>query len=301
MNMSNSIFRAFLECPARAMAMHKPRILGTADAPEWSEPTSRAMACGTLFDRIVLGSYAATDKPEIATLTAACKSTYDDGSATVAELTTKKGEWNSYALTTIAAAKRLLEDRNARMMLNGADKHLAFSVELLPDWQWRGEIDVVCMIDEKTVIIDVKHPGKIEDGWIIERGRNVRAPWYDAWGYWFQLAGYQYAIEKTRGVKSANISRGILYGTNSDPSAIGYVAIADCVELWLRVLFGRTFTSGEGMLDKIAAIVRGQVEAPACGRCDYCASRSRVTIPAAEPPPPVIADCYGVSEEKEIQ
>jgi hypothetical protein len=259
------------------------------------------MACGTLFDRIVLGSYAARGKPDMFTLKEACRSNYDDGGCTVAELTIKKGEWNSYALTTIAAAKRLLEDRNARMMVNGADKHVAFSVELSPDWQWRGEIDALVPFGSGFAIVDVKHPGKIEDGWLIERSRNVKAPWYDVWGYWFQLAGYQYAIEKTRGVKSADISRGILYGTNSDPSAIGYVAIADCVELWLRVLFGRTFTSGEGMLDKIAAIVRGQVEAPACGQCDYCASRSKVVIPESEPPRPVIADCYGVNEEREIQ
>jgi hypothetical protein len=297
MNMSNSVFRAFLECPARAMAMHKPRILGTTDAPEWSEPTSRAMACGTLFDRIVLGSYTPTDKPEIGPLFQACRSNYDDGGCTVAELTTKKGEWNSYALTTIAAAKRLLADSVAQGLLFGAEKHVRFEIDLTPDWSWRGEIDAL-NTSNGVRIIDVKHPGKIEDGWIIERGRNVRAPWYDVWGYWFQLAGYQYAIEKTRGVKPADISRGILYGTNSDPSAIGYVAIADCVELWLRVLFGRTFTSGEGMLDKIAAIVRGQVEAPACGQCDYCASMSKVVIPDCETPRPVIADCYGVSESE---
>jgi hypothetical protein len=300
MNMSNSIFRAFLQCPARALAMHKGRILGTDDKPEWTEPTSRAMACGTLLDRIVLSGYAACLKPEMAALSAICASSYGDGLQAVEHLTTKKGEWNSYAQVTICAANRLLADSVAAELLENASMHVGVNVELTPLWTWRGEIDLIARHrDGGPIIIDLKHPGKIEDGWLVCGGKNVKAPWYDVWGYWFQLAGYQYGVEKQMGVRSDAIRRGILYATNSEPSAVGYVPIADCTELWLRVLFGRTFTSGSGMLDKIAAIVQGHVEAPACGRCDYCASQSLVTVSDGDAPGPVVGDEYGVTENVE--
>jgi hypothetical protein len=184
------------------------------------------------------------------------------------------------------------------MIANG-DTHIAVNTELSPLWTWRGEIDLLTPIGGKRTVIDIKHPGSTDDGWIVCGGKNIKAPWYDVWGYWFQLAGYQYAVESQDCTQAAGLTgTGILYGTNSDPSAIGYVAITDCVEMWLRVLFGRTFTSGEGMLDKIAAIVTGAVHAPSCGKCDFCASRSLVRIPDGEPALPVVGDEYGLTEER---
>ncbi len=299
MIMSNSIFRAFLQCPARALAMHKGRILGTDDAPEWTEPTSRAMACGTLFDRMVLSGYVPGDKPDMAALSSACASTYGNGDSAIEHLTTKKGEWNSYAQVTIRAAYRLLADPVAEALIANGEKHVAVNVELSPLWTWRGEIDLLTPIGGKRTVIDIKHPGSTEDGWLVCGGKNAKAPWYDTWGYWFQLAGYQYAVEGVRGVYAmGKIGAGILYATNSDPSSVGYVPLADNVERWLTVLFGNTFTSGGGMLDKIAAIVTGAVPAPSCGKCDFCASKSLVQIPDCEPAQPVVGDEYGLTEER---
>ncbi len=297
MIMSNSIFRAFLQCPARALAMHKGRILGTDDAPEWTEPTSRAMACGTLFDRMVLSGYVPGDKPDMAALSAACASTYGNGDSAIEHLTTKKGEWNSYAQVTIKAAQKLLADPVAAAMIARGEKHVAVNTELSPLWTWRGEIDLLTSINGKRTVVDIKHPGSTEDGWLVCGGKNVKAPWYDTWGYWFQLAGYQYAVESKDGTQALGLTgAGILYATNSDPSAVGYVALADNVERWLTVLFGGVFTSGGGMLDKIAAIVTGAVPAPSCGKCDFCASKSLVQIPDSEPALPVVGDEYGLTE-----
>jgi hypothetical protein len=297
MNMSNSIFRAFLACPARALAMHRGRILGTDDAPEWTEPTSRAMACGTLFDRMVLSGYVPGDKPDMAVLSAACASTYGDGVGAVSHLTTVKGAWNSYALVTIAAAQRLLSDPVAAALIADGEKHIAVNTELSPLWTWRGEIDLLTQINGRRTVIDIKHPGSTDDGWLVCGGKNIKAPWYDVWGYWFQLAGYQYYVESQDGTQAAGLTgAGILYATNSDPAAVGYVALADNVERWLTVLFGGVFTSGVGMLDKIAAIVTGAVHAPSCGHCDFCASRSLVQIPDCEPAQPVVGDEYGLTE-----
>ena len=299
MIMSNSIFRAFLTCPARALAMHKWRILGTDDAPEWTEPTSRAMACGTLFDRMVLSGYVPGDKPDMAVLSAACASTYGNGDSAIEHLTTKKGEWNSYAQVTIKAAQKLLADPVAAALIADGEKHIAVNTELSPLWTWHGEIDLLTPIGGKRTVIDIKHPGSTDDGWLVCGGKNIKAPWYDTWGYWFQLAGYQYAVESANGTQAAGLTgTGILYATNSDPAAVGYVQLADNVERWLTVLFGNTFTSGGGMLDKIAAIVTGAVPAPSCGKCDFCASRSFVQIPDCEPAQPVVGDEYGLTEER---
>ena len=299
MIMSNSIFRAFLQCPARALAMHRGRILGTYDTPEWTEPTSRAMACGTLFDRMVLSGYVPGDKPDMAALSAACASTYGNGDSAIEHLTTKKGEWNSYAQVTIRAAQRLLADPAAAAMIANGDTHIAVNTELSPLWTWRGEIDLLTQINGRRTVVDVKHPGSTDDGWIVCGGKNIKAPWYDVWGYWFQLAGYQYYVESQDGTQALGLTgAGIMYATNSDPAAVGYIALADNVERWLTVLFGGVLTSGGGMLDKIAAIVTGAAPAPSCGHCDYCASRWLVQIPDGEPAQPVVGDEYGLTEER---
>jgi hypothetical protein len=49
-------------------------------------------------------------------------------------------------------------------------------------------------------------------------------------------------------------------------------------------------------LDAIRAIVDGDVPAPMCGRCDYCASRSRVQIAdCSQSDHPVIDDVFGIN------
>ena len=46
----------------------------------------------------------------------------------------------------------------------------------------------------------------------------------------------------------------------------------------------------------IRAVVAGDVPAPMCGRCDYCASRSRVQIADYSPSEnPVIDDVFGIN------
>jgi hypothetical protein len=257
------------------------------------------MACGTLFDRMVLSGYVPGDKPDMAALSAACASTYGNGDSAIEHLTTKKGEWNSYALVTIRAAYLLLADPVAAALIANGEKHVAVNVELSPLWTWRGEIDLLTQINGRRTVIDIKHPGSTDDGWLVCGGKNIKAPWFDTWGYWFQLAGYQYYVESVQGLYAmGNIGAGIMYATNSDPSAVGYIALADNVERWLTVLFGNTFTSGGGMLDKIAAIVTGAVPAPSCGKCNFCASRSLVQIPDGEPAQPVVGDEYGLTEER---
>ena len=49
-------------------------------------------------------------------------------------------------------------------------------------------------------------------------------------------------------------------------------------------------------LDAIHAIVDGDVPAPMCGRCDYCASMSRVQIAdCATSDYPLIDDVFGIN------
>jgi len=53
MVLTNSIFRGFLDCPARTMAEHGGLVTGDGRPAEWHTRTTEAMACGSLVDAIV--------------------------------------------------------------------------------------------------------------------------------------------------------------------------------------------------------------------------------------------------------
>ena len=52
MVLTNSIFRGFLDCPARTMAEHGGLVTGDGRPAEWHTRTTEAMACGSLVDAI---------------------------------------------------------------------------------------------------------------------------------------------------------------------------------------------------------------------------------------------------------
>jgi hypothetical protein len=84
------------------------------------------------------------------------------------------------------------------------------------------------------------------------------------------------------------IRAGLLYATRGEYPAIGYQPVPVALDAWEAAVMLR--------LDAIRAIVDGDVPAPMCGRCDYCASRSRVQIADCSPSDnPVIDDVFGIN------
>jgi hypothetical protein len=253
------------------------------------------MACGSLVDAIVTrGLDITADRDAVQ---AGLASSYSDGAETLATLTTKKGEWTAAAKTAIRAAQRLLEDPDVADMLSSpaTRKQARLTFRIAPDVTWRGDIDLLCLDDDAVRIIDLKAPGRIDDGWIVVGGKNLKVAWWEAWQYWFQLSGYAYGICSDSARLNGEPCRidkpvitGLLYATRGEYPAIGYQPVPLDMEAWETAVVLR--------LDAIRAIVDGDVPAPMCGRCDYCASRSRVQIADYSPSDtPVIDDVFGIN------
>lgn len=314
--LTNSIFKTFLDCPSRAMAMYKGRIIGdTSIVPEWQEPATEAMACGSLVDAMVTRHMAADEfdkavKPD--DFYVYLKSSYDDGMKNAALLCNKSGGWNAAAKKAIHAAHRLIADPVTQSLLQNAILQPRISFLLDDGVTWRGDIDILTAHNGELHIIDLKSPGRTDDGWIVCQGKNVKCAWYDAWSYWFQLSGYRYGIEYGNdftlngcdwNVTALGIDQdtpfrtGLLFCSREENPEIGYVPIADHAATWEMILKNKTKFGGPSKLEIIKAIATGQVDAPMCGKCDYCKSKSRVVMPtehAAALPP--FDDAYGLMD-----
>lgn len=295
MVLTNSVFRGFLDCPARTMAEHGGLVTGDGRPAEWHTRTTEAMACGSLVDAIVTRGLDITAGRDA--VQAGLASSYSDGAETLDTLVTKKGEWTAAAKTAIRAAQRLLEDHDVADMLRSpaTRKQARLTFRIAPDVTWRGDIDLLCLDDDAVRIIDLKAPGRIDDGWIVVGGKNTKVAWWEAWQYWFQLSGYAYGLASdsatVNGIpfeRAKPIRAGLLYATRGEYPAIGYQPVPLDMEAWEMAVMLR--------LDAIRAIVDGDVPAPMCGRCDYCASMSRVQIADGSPSDtPVIDDVFGIN------
>lgn len=295
MVLTNSIFRGFLDCPARTMAEHGGLVTGDGRTPEWHTRTTEAMACGSLVDAIVTrGLDITADRDAVQ---AGLASSYSDGAETLDTLLTKKGEWTAAARTAISAARRLLADPDVSELLSDPRtmKQARLTFRIAPDVMWRGDIDLLYLDDDAVRIIDLKAPGRIDDGWIVVGGKNAKVAWWEAWQYWFQLSGYAYGICSDSARLNGEPCRidkpvitGLLYATRGEYPAIGYQPVPLDMDAWEMAVMLR--------LDAIRAVVAGDVPAPMCGRCDYCASRSRVQIADYSPSEnPVIDDVFGIN------
>lgn len=312
MVLTNSIFKAFLECPARALAIYRPRIMEDSSiAPEWEDKGSESMACGSLVDAIVTRGLNVEEngKTSVAELALHLKSSYDDGTKNAEWLLNKGGTFSSEAKKAIRAAKRLMEDPAMVDLLHftKAVTQARLRFKLFDDVYWEGDIDILTCDDEakRYHIVDLKSPAKIEDSWITSGGKNVKVAWYDAWQYWFQLAGYAYGLEHAEGATlngkeigdyqcELTAKTGLVYATRTDIPRIGYVPIANHWQLWERAVLGRADGQQWSKSETMVNIVKGLVEAPVCGKCDYCASKSHVTITEPEQEP-VFDDIFGLN------
>jgi len=277
------------------MAEHGGLVTGDGRPAEWHTRTTEAMACGSLVDAIVTrGLDITADRDAIQ---AALASSYSDGAETLAALTTQRGEWTAAAKTAIRAAQRLLGDPDVADMLSSPTtlKQARLTFRIAPDVTWRGDIDLLVDDADCVRVVDLKAPGRIEDGWIVSGGKNTKVAWWEAWQYWFQLSGYAYGLASDSATvdcspfeRAKPIRAGLLYATRGEYPAIGYQPVPVALEAWEKAVMLR--------LDAIRAIADGDVLAPMCGRCDYCASRSRVQIAdCSQSDHPVIDDVFGIN------
>lgn len=265
------------------MAKYRWRILDDGSTPEFADAGSEDMACGSLVDAIVTkGLQIDIDAPiDADKVKAALASSYDDGSKNLEWLTTKKG-WTAGAIRAVKSAERLMLDPVARNLIDRAKKQVHFDVEICDGIFWAGDIDLLIRDDNQPHIIDLKSPGRIKEDWIVSGGKNVKVEWYDSRQYWFQLAGYAWCM----GLQHAKT--GLLYTTREEIPRIGYQPIANHAQLW------RDIVTNPMRAPLMAQIARGEIDAPKCGKCPYCASKSIVELadPISEP---VFDDVFGIN------
>ena len=317
LTLTNSIFTAMLKCPARAMAMYKGRILGDPTiTPEWQDAPTEAMACGSLVDAMVTRGMIADENDKKVTppsFHTFLKSSYDDGTRNAALLCNKSGGWNAAAKTAILSAKRLLADPTTQRILQNAILQPRISFPVGDGVTWQGDIDILTAIDGELHIIDLKSPGKTEEGWITSDGKNTKCKWHEKWSYWFQLSGYRYGIESIECAFTVNgapwklsalpelaplhaVHTGLIYCSRETHPEIGYVPIPNLADTWEAILTEPTKFGGRSKLDAIKAIASGTDNAPMCGTCDYCKSKSSVTIDQPPIDQPPFDDIYGLAD-----
>ena len=332
-HLSNSIFKSFLSCPARTMAMYKGRITGDPDfVPTFVQDGSKVMAAGSLVDAMATKGF----KPDIDEDVAPedfygfLKSSYDDGmkSATLLcnkSTKTKKGGWNADAKTAIRSAERLMADPVAKDLIDRSEKQVRISFMLDEETRWEGDLDFICMEDRVLRITDLKAPGAIEKGgWIKSGGRNVKVNWQDSWSYWFQLSGYRYAftnmlnndikntlvngvpLADTKYSECLTIDTGLLVTTREKIPWVGYIPIPDYSNVWKNIVKGRHVNefSGEiepSNLEYIKNAVKRKNPISVCDdiTCPYCNPLRRVELSESfsdDGITPAIDDIYGYLE-----
>jgi len=295
-HISNSIFKSFLSCPARTMAMYKGRITGDPDfVPTFVQDGSQAMACGSLVDSIITHGFKvdADDKkikPE--DFYGYLKSSYDSGMKNATWLCNKSGGWNAAAKTAIRSAERLMADPVAKDLIGRSEKQVRISFMLDEETRWEGDIDLLCMDGKTLRIIDLKSPGKLAKGWIVSGGKNLKVSWEESWNYPMQLMGYRYGFQNARETLLVNgdpladtkyahpfcIDTGLLVTTREAVPMVKYIPIPDYGDWWRAIIKGRMSDDSMSNLEAIKRIVKGEIEAPKCGDCEFCRPTNKVVI-----------------------
>jgi hypothetical protein len=125
----------------------------------------------------------------------------------------------------------------------------------------------------KNVLLDFKTAASFEAKWCEEellwdgewRRRNVRVEWYDAAGYWRQLAVGRELYFQTHGVYPLC---GIVAATKQDPPNLGLWLLDNDLRMEREVGHIKNLTA------EVFAWKRGTVPPPACGDCEWCRAQS---------------------------
>lgn len=272
MQLSNSIIKAYLECPEAADQIYRLR--------RHTRGSSEAQSRGSLIDGIVTKGFRTTPEaiPDQGLLKQALASSYGDGNEHIANLLLKRGEYSAAAKRAIRAANKLLNDPVVANLLDGAEFQRRIEFDYLGS-KWHGDIDILTRpIQGTRYLLDLKKPCSIEPTWAeiktvsgatgrLEYTSNRKVPWYDAWDYWMQLALYRIGLGDKEPVKT-----GILYATDEDPSNVGMVLIEPDPAMLERIV--------KPMVQLIRDLEAGKPRAlPRCGVCDWCRGTSKVSIP----------------------
>jgi hypothetical protein len=98
-------------------------------------------------------------------------------------------------------------------------------------------------------------------------GRNAKVPWYDAFGYWRQLAVGRELYHQNHGIYPAC---GIVAVTKQDPPALGVWVMEDVPRLEAEIL------RIEELNGLVMSYKDGLIPTTECGECPWCRKQSNL-------------------------
>lgn len=247
---SNSQFKEFASCPARAVA----GLLGT-----YHKKRTKALCFGSLLDRCLTCDQATLDEfmhgPEMVT---------DDGDNILYD---KKGQLRDNA--DVRAYLAVRERAEKEPMLSTGMKTWPSQVIFtgtIAGLPWKVMYDWFIEAKGGTVI-DLKFMCDLADDWAKDLGgKNLKVPWYDAAGYFRSMATYRHVAAQATG-KTPVVA--LFAFTKQDPPdacSISFEA-EECTDR-----FQREIEQIESRLPEFEKMKRGEIEAPGCDlpTCDFC-------------------------------
>lgn len=235
---SNSQYKRFLECEARAMAIQRK---------EWEEKPSAALTFGKYFHSY-FESREAFDQFK---------------SENVKEIFTQKGELRAEFKVAEPMFKKIEGDPMGAEFIKGLHEvDIDGDINGVP---WRGKIDVLSM--EKHFFVDLKAVADLYAGeWKAvkdEHGnyRNRKVSFIEAYEYHRQMAIYRHLLFQRTGEEFAPV---MLTVSKQEYPAIELIGFNNFSRLDMEI------AEIKDVQDRLVQVKSGKLPPERCGMCDYC-------------------------------
>jgi hypothetical protein len=133
---------------------------------------------------------------------------------------------------------------------------------------WKIMLDFWVDVPGAETIIDLKNMADLSDDWSVDpmTGKNVKVPWYDAWGYFRSMATYREIVRQNIG---SDPLVALFAFTKQDPPDAVSVAFDSSAAV---ERFERELQKVSEQMDLFDAIKRGDASATQCDKndCAWC-------------------------------
>lgn len=242
--MSHHQFKSWMECPAK----------------EWA--TQHGLYTMPMSDALMIGK-----RVDIALLTPEKLAEFDASPDAREWLFLKSGKPNAAHAITERCIARVKREPDAFTCLEG--QRQAFITWELDGHPWRSALDVLDL--EYETIVDLKTCKDFGMEWVTVDGKNTKVPWYEARGYWAQLAVYREAVKQAHGIECTCMILGV---TKQDPADIDIITFEMSGRMDAEIEKIK-WAQGEAIKWKSALHV---ADVPLCGACDWCISTKRIDL-----------------------
>jgi hypothetical protein len=248
---SHSQFKAFVECPARAVA----ELSG-----QYVRKPSAAMAFGSLLDR------ALTAPEKLKDFMTGPESFDADGSSFFFDSKGKPRD-NAAMRAYVSVLARIQSDP---FLADGLKtwKRQAIFTGSIGGRPWKVMLDFWVDTPGLETIIDLKNMADFDDDWADDplTGKRVKLPWYDAWGYFRQMAVYREVVRQNIGTEPLVA---LFAFTKQDPPDAVSVAFDSSMA---TDRFSREVAKVAEQMELFDSIKRGAAPAVGCDQndCPWC-------------------------------